>query len=187
MSQMLPKFIINNMLYTIMASANDSIPLREYWALLGKYLRPYKGWVTALAVLLFSGVGLQLVSPQIMRRFIDGAGDTNVSLDAVLASALLFVGAALARQILGVLSTYTGLHVAWKATNALREDLTLHCLRLDMPFHNQRTPGEMIERIDGDVASLASFFSKFALNILSFSGYGSAGGTWIAASSKTTR
>ena len=144
----------------------DTIPLRQYWALLGKYLRPHLGWVTALAVLLFSGVGMQLVSPQIMRRFIDGAGDTNVPLEAVLASALLFVGVVLAQQILGVLSTYAGLHVAWQATNALREDLTLHCLRLDMPFHNERTPGEMIERIDGDVASLASFFSQFAVNIL---------------------
>ena len=84
-----------------------------------------------------------------------------------MGSALLFVGVALAQQILGVLSTYAGLHVAWQATNTLREDLTLHCLRLDMPFHNERTPGEMIERIDGDVASLASFFSKFAINILS--------------------
>ena len=69
----------------------DTIPLRQYWALLGKYLRPHLGWVTALAVLLFSGVGMQLVSPQIMRRFIDGAGDNSVPLDAVLASALLFV------------------------------------------------------------------------------------------------
>ena len=145
----------------------DTIPLRQYWALLNKYLRPHLGWTIGLAVLVFAGIGLQLVSPQIMRRFIDGAGDTNVPPDAVLVSALLFVGAALARQVLGLLSTYIGQRVAWQATNALREDLTLHCLRLDMSFHNERTPGEMIERIDGDVASLAAFFSQFAVHILS--------------------
>ena len=101
-----------------------------------------------------------------MRRFVDGSGDANVPLDDVLALALLFVGVALAQQILGVLSTYAGQRVSWSATNAVREDLTLHCLQLDMPFHTNRTPGEMIERIDGDVSSLASFFSQFAVRIL---------------------
>jgi ATP-binding cassette subfamily B protein len=48
----------------------------------------------------------------------------------------------------------------------LREDLTLHCLRLDMSFHNQNTPGQLIERIDGDVANLANFFSDFVFRIV---------------------
>ena len=56
--------------------------------------------------------------------------------------------------------------LAWTSTNELREDLALHCLRLDMSFHNQKTPGEMIERVDGDVASLASFFSDFTIRVL---------------------
>ena len=35
-----------------------------------------------------------------------------------------------------------------------------------MSFHNEHTPGELIERIDGDVASLANFFSQFVIQIL---------------------
>ena len=46
---------------------------------------------------------------------------------------------------------------------ALRADLAEHCLYLDMSFHNARTPGEMIERVDGDVNVLANFFSLLAL------------------------
>lgn len=42
----------------------------------------------------------------------------------------------------------------------------LHCLRLDMSFHNERTPGQMIERIDGDVANLAIFFAQFIVRVL---------------------
>jgi ABC-type multidrug transport system fused ATPase/permease subunit len=41
-----------------------------------------------------------------------------------------------------------------------------HCLRLDLPFHKTHTPGELIERIDGDVTLLANFFSQFTINIL---------------------
>jgi len=35
-----------------------------------------------------------------------------------------------------------------------------------MAFHNSRTPGELIERIDGDVGALANFFSRFAIVIV---------------------
>jgi ABC-type multidrug transport system fused ATPase/permease subunit len=56
--------------------------------------------------------------------------------------------------------------VGWTATNDLRADLALHCLRLDMSFHKKRTPGEMIERIDGDVTALANFFSQIVLKLL---------------------
>jgi ABC-type multidrug transport system fused ATPase/permease subunit len=52
-----------------------------------------------------------------------------------------------------------------QAANALRADLTAYCLSLDMPFHDARTPGEMIERVEGDVAALANFFSRFVLSL----------------------
>ena len=61
---------------------------------------------------------------------------------------------------------YTSQTVGWTATNRMRADLALHCLRLDMPFHKQRTPGELIQRIDGDVTGLANFFSQFAVRLL---------------------
>src|SRR6267378_605751 len=69
-------------------------------------------------------------------------------------------------QILSGLAQYVGEDVGWTATNALRSDLALHCLRLDMGFHKARTPGELIERIDGDVTALAAFFSRFIVNVL---------------------
>ena len=45
----------------------------------------------------------------------------------------------------------------------LRADLARHCLRLDLPFHKTHTPGELIERVDGDVATLGTFFSQMAV------------------------
>ena len=63
-------------------------------------------------------------------------------------------------------ATWASERVAWTATNALRYDLALHCLRLDLSFHKARTPGELIERIDGDVTALANFFSQFVVQVL---------------------
>src|SRR4051812_31148701 len=113
-----------------------------------RYLRPQAPRVVALGVLLLGSIGLQLANPQILRAFIDAI--TSRRPDAPLTGiALLFVGVALAQQFLSIGATYVGERLAWIATNALRADLTLHCLRLDLSFHKARTPGELIERIDG--------------------------------------
>jgi len=141
------------------------IPLGEYWQLLVNYLKPQWPRATLLAGLLFSSIGLQLVNPQIMRYFIDAARLGGAA-ETLLSAALLFIGVALVQQVVSVLATYLGENVAWTATNALRADLAEHCLRLDMSFHNARTPGEMIERIDGDVTTLSNFFSQFVIQVL---------------------
>ena len=117
------------------------------------------------SVLILTNIGLQLVNPQIMRYFIDEAV-AGSPLRNLMAAAGVFVAVALVQQFVGVLATYTSGQVGWNATNALRSDLARHALSLDMPFHNSRTPGEMIERIDGDAETLGGFFSTFAVHIL---------------------
>ena len=142
------------------------ISLQHYFSLLATYLRPQRGRVVLLAVLLLSSIGLQLLNPQLIRYFIDTA-TTGGGLDALLTAALVFIAAALANQGLLVGATYLGENIGWTATNALRADLAEHCLRLDLSFHKARTPGELIERIDGDVNTLSNFFSKFVIHMLS--------------------
>jgi ABC-type multidrug transport system fused ATPase/permease subunit len=146
---------------------------KQYWILFSKYLRPHRAWLLVLAALVLSGMGLRLVNPQVMRRFIDIAtgeatwANTAGALAAagLERTALLFLGLAILQQVVSVGVAYVGRDVGWKATNALRVDLAQHCLRLDMSFHNARTPGEMIERIDGDVNALSNFFSQFVIQM----------------------
>src|SRR4051812_32464652 len=106
---------------------------------------------------MLAGIGLQVANPQVIRYFIDTAL-AGGSQQGLVYAALFFLAAALVYQGLTVAATYMGEDVGWSATNALRADLALHVLRLDMAFHNDHTPGQMIERIDGDVAQLAIFF-----------------------------
>src|SRR6476659_3686968 len=74
--------------------------------------------------------------------------------------AVLLLVAALATQAVQVGATYVSELAGWTATNRLRKDLARHCLGLDRAFHNQRTAGEMIEHVDGDVTALSTFFSQ---------------------------
>ena len=141
------------------------VPFRRYAALLWKYLRPQKALAAVVAVSLLGNIGLQLLSPQILRYFIDEAL-AGSQVGRLVWIAVLFTVIALVQQVVNVVAVYTSGRVGWTATNALRGDLARHCLKLDMPFHNRHTPGEMIERIDGDAEELGSFFSTFVVQIL---------------------
>lgn len=141
------------------------IPLKAYWDLLARHIRPQRWRFIALCALLLLSIGLQVISPQIIGRFIDDAL-AGEALEKLAVSAGFFLGIALLLQAVLVGVTYLGESVAWTATNALRAELATHCLRLDLGFHNQHTPGELIERIDGDVSEMALFFSQFVVMLV---------------------
>lgn len=139
--------------------------VRRYFALLVTYLKPQWYRTVLLAVLLLLSIGLQLLNPQILKRFIDTALVHGTTFSLII-DALLFIGVALLNQAFSVAASYLSTNIAWTATNQLRTDLVAHCLTLDMDFHKGRTPGEMIERIDGDVDDLSNFFSQFVVSLL---------------------
>lgn len=143
----------------------QSITFGQSITLLWRYLRTRKGRVALLGLLILGSIGLQLLAPQVIRRFLDMAL-AGASGRALTGTAVFFFLAVLGQKILSLLSTYVGEDLGWKATNALRVDLAHHVLRLDMGFHKLRTPGELIERIDGDVGTLAESFSNLIVQVL---------------------
>ena len=137
----------------------------QYSGLLRRYLGPQLPFVLTLGVLLFLSLGLQLTLPQIVRYFIDEA-QKGAAVGALAATAGSFIAIAVIQQLVQVFATYFSERVGWTATNNIREDLAAHALSLDMSYHNDRTPGEMIERVDGDPNELGTFFSLFIFEML---------------------
>ena len=137
-------------------------------AVLAVYLRPEGRRLSALALFLVAGTAVQLASPQIIRAFIDTAaqGGPDASLERLWMLAGLFIAVTILAQVLQIGSTYFSEQLGWSATNRMRQDLATHALDLDMAFHTAKSPGELIERVDGDVAALAAFFSQFILQII---------------------
>ncbi len=136
-------------------------------------LRPQNSWVTRyfwrqwklialLAVFLVLTVGFQLGTPLLLRAFLD-AVSAQAAMSIIMRVAVIYIVAAFALRGVQVGENYLAEVVAWKATNALRIDLVRHCLALDLSFHLKHAPGELIERIDGDVGMLNNFFSRFVL------------------------
>ena len=132
--------------------------------LLKTYLRPFQSIVLLLIIILFFSIGLQLIAPQIIRQFLDAA-EGGMATQTLVMMGVVFLIVVLAQKILTLASTYVGTDLGWAATNNLRADLTRHCMRLDMGFHKLKTPGELIERIDGDVMNLAEYFSELVIQV----------------------
>ncbi len=141
------------------------LAIAPYRELLTRYLRPLWRSVILLALLLLSGIALQLATPLLLANFIDAARAAQ-PLDSLLRIGFSFLLISFIQQIVATLATYSAENVGWSATNALRVDLAEHCLNLDLSFHNAHTPGELIERIDGDVTTLSEFFARFTVQVL---------------------
>lgn len=117
-----------------------------------------------LSITLLSSIALQIINPQIIGYFIDAA-TSGATQQRLAGAAVGFMAIALLIQALSVIATYLSETIAWSATNTLRLDLARHCLQLDLAFHKAHTPGELLERIDGDVNVLSRFFSQLVIHV----------------------
>ena len=139
-------------------------PLRQLSVLI-RYLRGEGPSVLLLALLVPLGVGLQLVAPQMLRRFIDHTL-TGSPADLLLAVAAWYLTAALGLLVVTVASDAVAARLAWRGTNRLRADLVAHCLRRPSRFYQRHPPGELLDRVDGDVTRLAAVMSALVLEVL---------------------
>ena len=145
--------------FLLPAAGGMSIPLRDYVDLLYVYLRPAGRQALLLAALLLTAIGLQLVNPQILRRFIDAAvaGAPLAAADrrgARLPRRRARPAGPVGRERLRGRERRLDGH----QRAAARPGAALPAARHGLP--QRRTPGELIERIDGDVTALANFFSQ---------------------------
>ncbi|MGH3489656.1 MAG: ABC transporter transmembrane domain-containing protein [Actinopolymorphaceae bacterium] len=128
-------------------------------------LWPGRRQACALGVAILLTTVLPLLAPQLTRRFVDDAIAGHPASQLTLI-ALGYLGLAVSGQVARMLTAWLASRLAWDGTNRLRETLAEHALGLDMAYHGQRTPGEMIERVDGDVVAVAEFVVAFLLDIV---------------------
>lgn len=118
--------------------------------------------VAALAGL---GAALPLAGPLVVRRIVDRA-QAGADADELTGLAVAFLALAVATQLVAVLVAWAATTVAWRAANDLRIDLARHVLDLDHGFHRSHTPGELIQRIDGDVTAVSDLLGRVLVRAL---------------------
>ena len=128
------------------------------WRALGALLRPDARRWLALGALVAGGAALALTGPLIVREVVDRATAGTTS-GEITELAIAFLVVALLTQLLAVIVVRFATVSAWRTTNGLRLRLTDHVLGLDHEFHRKHTPGELIQRVDGDVTAVSDFLS----------------------------
>jgi ATP-binding cassette subfamily B protein len=120
--------------------------------------------MAGILAVLGASMALRLALPVLLGRFADDAlGGATTS--AVTAIAAAYVAAALGSAALDLVVVWWSARVSWRAGNRLRERLAAHALRLEQAWHGRHSPGQLIERIDGDVEAMAIFFAGMAVQI----------------------
>ncbi|MEO6123537.1 MAG: ABC transporter ATP-binding protein, partial [Ilumatobacteraceae bacterium] len=129
------------------------------WRALLALMRPdAKRWV-GLGALIAVSSALTLVGPLVIRQIVDRARAGTES-GPVARLAVLFLLIALTTQLIAVAVSWFATVTAWRTTNTIRIDMSRHVLSLDHEFHRRHTPGELIQRVDGDVTSVSDFLGK---------------------------
>lgn len=141
------------------------INLKDYIALLKKYLVKEKKGLLALFLILILNVLVETAKPRLLGEFIDQVV-TDVPLASIYGLAVLFLVLTATKQGIGIAIAWLTQNIGWRATNGLRIDLTSHTMDLDMAFHKRFTPGQLVERVDGDINSLFGFFTTFITGIV---------------------
>lgn len=138
---------------------------RAPWRGLLALFWPGKGLACALTLTVTAATVLPVLAPRYTRAFVDQA-TTGAGIERLwrLAAAylLLAVGGLAARTVAGRLAS----GAAWDGTNRLRERAAAHALSLGLPYLSRHTPGELIERIDGDVVAVGDYAVTLVMDVV---------------------
>ena len=138
-------------------AAGEQPPAR--WRAFAGLLRPDRArWLGLTALVVINSL-LLLAGPLVIRRIVDDATEGTTAA-SVLRLGVVYLLIAFGAQALAVGVAWYATIAAWRTTNGLRMQMAEHVLGLDHEFHRTHTPGELIQRVDGDVTSVSDFLGK---------------------------
>ncbi len=136
------------------------------WRWLLGYLRPEARRLAAVVAVALASIAMALAQPLLTRWLIDQgilAGDFRTLLQA----AGLLLLAAVIGALLGWLNRYQHVAVSADILFALRRDLFRHLLTLAPAWHARWRSGDLLARLDGDVAEIQRFAVDGLLTVVS--------------------
>jgi len=129
-------------------------------------LRPNARRWAVLGALLGAGSALALAGPLVVRLVVDRA-TAGAGSGVIVRLAVIFLVIAVVVQVIEVVVARQATVAAWSTTNDIRLRITRHVLGLDHEFHRTHTPGELIQRVDGDVTSVSDFLGQVVPKVAS--------------------
>jgi len=134
--------------------APASAPLDYHW--LAGFVRPYKTRLGFVLLLSLFSTGLGLAQPYLSKFLIDD-GLLAQRFDLILWFCGLMVAAGLVASLLGALNRWHYVDVSARILHALRESVFTHLLSLPPTYFSRAQGGDILARLDGDIAEVQRF------------------------------
>ena len=141
--------------------SDDPTRMREGFVWLYGFIRPRRAAILGLLGLSLLASALVLVQPWLVKMLIDD-GLLAGSYATLVVIAVTMIVAGIAGTVLAGINRYLHTRLSGEILFALRGDVYAHLQRLSPTFYSQRRTGDILSRLDGDVAEI----QRFALDSL---------------------
>jgi ATP-binding cassette subfamily B protein len=132
---------------------------------IARLFRPYRARLSVLLGLIFLAAGLGVISPFLLREFINVAypkHDTKLVIELVAGMIALSV----ITSVIGVAQTWISNQVGQRVMHDLRASVYAHLQRMSLAFFTRTRTGEVQSRIANDIGGVDSVVTSTATSIV---------------------
>jgi ATP-binding cassette subfamily B protein len=130
------------------------------------YLKPYRGKLVLVTVLLLVGAGLSLLNPLLIGQAIDTIIKTH-SAQGLLRIAGLMTAAGVGTWLAGSLQAWIMAGVSQYAVRDMRRDLFEHLQTLSMSYFDRHSQGDLMSRLTNDMDAISQTLSQDLTSLVS--------------------
>lgn len=143
-------------LFSRLIETSDPLLMRQALAWLYGFVRPQRKAIAVLLGLSLSASLLALAQPWLVKTLID-EGLLARDYQTLWHMAAIMVVAGLLGTVLAGVNRYLHTRLSGRILFALRDDLYRHLQQLSPTFYGRRRTGDILSRLDGDVAEIQRF------------------------------
>lgn len=143
-------------LFSRLIESSEPALMRQALAWLYGFVRPHRGAIGALLALSLGASLLALAQPWLVKTLID-EGLLAKDYQTLWHMAVIMIVAGLLGTVLAGVNRYLHTRLSGRILFALRDDLYRHLQRLSPTFYGRRRTGDILSRLDGDVAEIQRF------------------------------
>lgn len=143
-------------LFARLVESSDPVLMRQALAWLYGFVRPHRRAIGLLLGLSLGASLLALAQPWLVKTLID-EGLLAKNYQTLWHMAAIMIGAGLLGTVLAGVNRYLHTRLSGRILFALRDDLYRHLQQLSPTFYGRRRIGDILSRLDGDVAEIQRF------------------------------
>ncbi|ATP50090.1 ABC transporter permease [Pseudomonas sp. PAGU 2196] len=143
-------------LFARLVETSDPVLMRQALAWLYGFVRPHRRAIGVLLGLSLGASLLALAQPWLVKTLID-EGLLAKDYQTLWHMAAIMIAAGLLGTVLAGVNRYLHTRLSGRILFALRDDLYRHLQQLSPTFYGRRRIGDILSRLDGDVAEIQRF------------------------------